>query len=272
MFSVYPQLQTKFAEVWGHKIRYLEQGNAERTILLVHGLGGSAERWLKVMPLLSTKYRVIAPDLIGFGYSDKPSTDYTIEFFAKFLSSFIDSLGLHKTILIGTSLGGQVVAHCAGNDDAVEKLVLVAPSGAMKHSTSTLDAYMMAALYPGYSSAKTAFEMMSHSGTVDEFTVVDFVKRMGTPNAKLAFISSVLSVKNSQIHESLRKIKIPTLLVWGKEDTMIPIEYAKEFLGAVRNCKFLELKETGHLPHVECPDMFSESILEFLDSKLVLAR
>jgi 2-hydroxy-6-oxonona-2,4-dienedioate hydrolase len=269
---VYPQLQTRFAEVWGHKIRYLEQGSSDRNVILVHGLGGSAERWLEVMPLLSYKYRVIAPDMIGFGHSDKPLTDYTIEFFAKFLSSFIDSLGINKTILIGTSLGGQIAAQCAASDDAIEKLVLVAPSGAMKHSTPTLDAYIMAALYPNQISARIAFEMMLHSGTVDEFTVTDFVKTMTAPNAKLAFLSSVLSIKNSQIHKGLRKIKIPTLLVWGNEDKMIPIEYAKEFLGSIRNCKFLELKGMGHLPHVERPEMFSESVLEFLDSKLVIAR
>lgn len=208
-----PKLQTKSAEVWGHKIRYLEQGSSDKIIILVHGLGGSAERWLEVMPLLSYKYRVIAPDVIGFGYSDKPSADYTIEFFAKFLSSFIDSLGINKAVLIGTSLGGQIAAQCAASDDTIEKLVLVAPSGAMKHSTPTLDAYFMAALYPNQSTARIAFEMMSHSGTVDEFTVTDFVKRMSLPNAKLAFLSSLLSVKNSQIHKGLRKIKIPTLLV-----------------------------------------------------------
>ncbi len=265
-------MQTKFAEVWGYKIRYLEEGRSDKNIVLVHGLGGSAERWLKVIPQLSPKYTVIAPDMIGFGYSDKPSTDYTIEFFAKFLSSFIDSLGINKTILIGTSLGGQVAAECATIDDAIEKLVLVAPSGAMKHSTPTLDAYVMAALYPNQSSARMAFEMMSNSGTVDDFTVTDFVKRMATPNAKLAFISSLLSVKNSQIHDGLRKIQIPTLLVWGKEDKMIPIKYANEFLGSIRNCKFLKLKGIGHLPHIEHHEMFSESVLEFLDSRLVVAR
>lgn len=265
-------MQTKFAEVWGYKTRYLEEGNSKKTVILVHGLGGSAYRWLKVIPLLSTKYRVIAPDMIGFGYSDKPSTDYTIEFFSKFLSSFIDSLDINKTTLIGTSLGGQIVAECSGNDDAIEKLVLVSPSGAMKHSTPTLDAYMMAALYPNHTSARIAFEMMSHAGVVDDFTVSDFVKRMSEPNAKLAFISSVLSVKNSQIHDSLRKIRIPTLLVWGKEDKMIPIEYAKEFVESIGNCKFLELKGIGHVPHIEHPEMFSDSVLEFLDSRLVIAR
>jgi pimeloyl-ACP methyl ester carboxylesterase len=142
----------------------------------------------------------------------------------------------------------------------------------MKHSTPTLDAYLMAALYPNQSSARMAFEMMSHSGIVDDLTVNDFVKRMSATNAKLAFMSSVLSAKNSQIHDGLRKICIPTLLVWGKEDKMIPVEYAKDFLGSIRDCRFLELKGAGHLPHVEHAEMFSKTILDFLDSRLVVAR
>ena len=265
-------MQTKFADVWGHKIRYLEEGKSGKTILLIHGLGGSAERWLKVIPNLSPKYRVIAPDMIGFGYSDKPSVDYTIEFFGKFLSAFIDTLGLKRAILVGTSLGGQIAAECTNTNNAIEKLVLVAPSGAMKQSTAAVDAYMMAALYPNHSSARTAFEMMSDSGTVDEFTVSDFVKRMSIPNAKLAFISSVLGIKNSKIDESLQKIMVPTLLVWGKKDRVIPIEHAKQFVSSIRDCKFLELDDCGHLPHVEKPDIFSESILEFLDSRLIVAK
>jgi len=174
-------LQTKFADVWGYKIRYLEEGNSKKTVILVHGLGGSAERWLKVIPRLSPKYRVIAPDMIGFGQSDKPSADYTIEFFAKYLSGFINSLDIGKTVLIGSSLGGQVaVEYASSNNDSIEKLILVAPSGAMKQSTPTIDAYMMAALYPNLTSARIAFEMMSGTGTVDDTTVNNFVERMSS--------------------------------------------------------------------------------------------
>ncbi|HJT10026.1 MAG TPA: alpha/beta hydrolase [Candidatus Nitrosotalea sp.] len=265
-------MQTKFAEVWGHKIRYLEDGRSDKAIILIHGLGGSAERWLKVIPYLSTKYRVIAPDMIGFGYSDKPSEDYTMEFFSKFLSAFINNVGLKSTILVGTSLGGQIAVHCASTNKAIEKMVLVAPSGAMKSPTPAIDAYMMAALYPNHTSAREAFEMMSRSGTVDEFTVSDFVKRMSTPNAKLAFISSVLGIKNSNIEETLKKIMVPTLVVWGKHDRVIPIQHADQFVSSIKNCTFLELDECGHLPHVEIPDRFSESILEFLGSRLVMAE
>jgi 4,5:9,10-diseco-3-hydroxy-5,9,17-trioxoandrosta-1(10),2-diene-4-oate hydrolase len=81
-----------------------------------------------------------------------------------------------------------------------------------------------------------------------------------------------LSVKHSQIHDGLNKIKIPTLLMWGRGDKMIPIEYAQEFLGSIRNCKFLELKGVGHVPHVEHPQLFTDSVIEFLDSRLVVAR
>ena len=265
-------MQTKFAEVWGHKIRYLEEGRSDKTIVLIHGLGGSAERWIKVIPRLSAKYRVIAPDMIGFGYSDKPSEDYTIEFFAKFLSAFIASLNLKTTILIGTSLGGQIVAQCASSNPAIEKVVLVAPSGAMKSTTPAIDAYMMAALYPNHASAKEAFEMMANSGTVDEFTVSDFVKRMSTPNAKLAFISAVLGIKNSSVEDTLQKIDVPTLLIWGRQDKVIPIAFADKFVSSIRNCTFLEIDNCGHLPHVEKPALFSDSILEFLGSRLVLAK
>ncbi|MDE1815521.1 MAG: alpha/beta hydrolase [Thaumarchaeota archaeon] len=265
-------MQTKFAEVWGHKIRYLEEGRSDKSIILIHGLGGSAERWLKVIPRLSSKYRVIAPDMIGFGYSDKPSEDYTIDFFAKFLSGFINSTGLKSTILVGTSLGGQIAAHCASINDSVEKIVLVAPSGAMKSPTPAIDAYMMAALYPNHTSAREAFEMMSRSGTVDDFTVSDFVKRMSMPNAKLAFISSVLGIKNSNIEESLKKIMVPTLVMWGKHDKVIPIQHADQFVSSIKDCTFLELDECGHLPHVEVPDVFSDSVLEFLGSRLVMVK
>jgi len=265
-------LQTKFAEIWGYNIRYLEDGCSEKTVLLVHGLGGSAERWLKVIPLLSSRYRVIAPDMIGFGYSDKPSEDYTVEFFSKFLGAFIKNLGLRSVILVGTSLGGQVAAHLAATNQAVERLVMVAPSGAMKSSTAAVDVYIMAALYPNKASVREAFSMMSNSGEVDDFTVSDFVRRMSTPNAKLAFLSAVLGIKNSAVEPVLSRIQVPTLLLWGRQDTVIPIAFASTFSSSIKDCTFLAMDRCGHLPHVEVPDAFSRLIIDFIDSRIVFAR
>lgn len=264
-------MQTKFAEIWGYNIRYLEDGQSDKTIILIHGLGGSAERWLEVIPRLSDRYRVIAPDLVGFGYSDKPSEDYTIEFFAKFLGAFIRSLRLRSVILVGTSLGGQIAAQYASTSDLVERLVMVAPSGAMKSSTAAVDVYIMSALYPNPSSARDAFSMMSNTGDVDDFTVTEFVKRMSMPNAKLAFLSAVLGIKNSSTEQALPKIKAPTLLLWGKQDKVIPIAFAPRFASRITDCTFLALDDCGHLPHVEIPGTFASVVREFLDSRLVLA-
>ena len=140
-------MNEKFIQVDGNKIRYLESGNSKKTLILVHGLGASAERWEKVIPLFEKHYRVIVPDIIGFGHSDKPLTDYTIEFFTEFLQSFLDVLDIKNPIIIGSSLGGQISAeYAAENSQNVEKLILVSPSGIMKQSTPALDAYIIAAL------------------------------------------------------------------------------------------------------------------------------
>ena len=81
-------VEEKFLQIDGNKIRYLESGDSKKTIVLIHGLGASAERWDQVIPLFADEYRVIVPDLIGFGYSDKPLVDYTTEFFSEFLEKF----------------------------------------------------------------------------------------------------------------------------------------------------------------------------------------
>lgn len=155
-------MQEKFVSVDGNKIRYLESGISKESIVLIHGLGASAERWEYVIPMFEKHYRVIVPDLIGFGYSDKPMVDYTMEFFAEFLKDFLSTLDLKTTNLIGSSFGGQIAVEVASNQKKlVKKLVLISPSGVMKNTTPALEAYVMAALYPNPDAAKNAFEMMT---------------------------------------------------------------------------------------------------------------
>jgi len=187
--------------------------------VLIHGLGASAERWDQVIPLFADDYRVIVPDLIGFGYSDKPLVDYTPEFFSEFLKKFLITADIKRPNLIGSSLGGQIVAeYAASNPQEIEKLILVSPSGTMKKSTPALDAYIMAALYPNEISAKNAFELMEGSGhDVHKKIVSGFVERMQLPNAKLAFMSTLLGIKNSELITSkLQTISTPTMIIWAK--------------------------------------------------------
>ena len=261
-------VQENFIQVDGNKIRYLETGNSKSILVLVHGLGASAERWSQVVPYLAKDYRLIIPDLIGFGYSDKPLVDYTTDFFSDFLGKFLDSTGIENPDILGSSLGGQVVAEYASTKTNLKKLILSAPSGIMKQSTPALDAYIMAALYPNEINAKNAFEMMDGSGaTVDKKIIEGFVERMKLPNAKMAFMSTILGLKNAEIiTDKLKSINATTLIIWGSKDLVIPVQHADGFISAIKDCRFYRMDDCGHTPYVHKPELFSEIVLDFLKS------
>jgi 2-hydroxy-6-oxonona-2,4-dienedioate hydrolase len=267
----------KFTNVNGYTIRYLDYGppdgskiDSKKILILLHGLGASAERWSRVIPALSRYYRVIIPDIIGFGYSDKPAAvEYTMEFFIDFFKVFLDNLGISKAIIIGSSFGGHIATEFAIRfNRMVEKLVLVSPAGMMKTSTPTLDRYIMAALYPVYEHVYEAFSEMAYNSddAVNEEIVMDFVNRMRLTNAKYAFMSTVLGIRYApKLKGRLSNIIAPTLLVWGENDRMIPLQYAREY-EEIPKSKLIVIKNCGHTPYVEKPITFNKIILSFLGS------
>lgn len=259
-------MHEKFIKIGENKIRYLESGNSADSLVLIHGLGASAERWEYVIPLFEKHYKVIVPDLIGFGHSDKPLVDYTLELFSDFLGEFLQKTGIEKPMIIGSSLGGQVTAHFAANSDSVQKLILVSPSGMMKKSTPALDAYIMAALYPNETSAKNAFQMMSSPGhEVDPKIINGFIERMQLPNAKMAFMSTILGLKTAKkITPQLKSITVPTMIIWGSLDPVIPIKFADSFVAAIKDCRFFRMDGCGHTPYVDDPESFGRIVLKFL--------
>ena len=259
-------MKEKFTIVNGHKIRYLEDGTSKDTLVLVHGLGASGDRWTHVIPLFAKKFRVIALDLIGFGRSDKPSLDYTLEFFANFLDDFLNRIHISDIYLMGSSMGGQISAlYAIANPQRIKKLALVSPSGFMTKSTAALDAYVMAALYPNKVMTKNAFAMMENSNSeVDRAIIDDFILRMKERNAKFCFLSSLLGLQNSKLHQSdLEKITSPTMLLWGTRDPLISIKFAKIFRESIPNCHFFPIEGSGHTPYVQNPIFFANSALEF---------
>ena len=259
-------MNEKTIEIDGNTIRYVEEGNSTKNLLLIHGLGASADRWEHVIPQFAKNYRVLVPDLIGFGLSDKPVVDYTTDYLSEFIRKFLKKLGIDSVSIIGSSLGGQIGAEFTyQNNSMVEKLVLISPSGIMKHSTPALDAYVMAALYPSDSSASNAFQIMSGSKNIDKKTIKGFVQRMKLPNAKMAFMSTLLGLKDAEIiSEKLVSIKSPTLIIWGENDPIIPIKYAQSFVSEIDDCRFVKMENCGHTPYVESPDKFYKIVFDFL--------
>lgn len=249
----------------GNSVRYLESPGRGDAILFVHGLGASAERWEFVAPMFERRYRLIIPDLLGYGRSDKPVVDYTPDFFVSFVRSLLGLLGVERAHLVGSSMGGQVAAlFAAENAGRVDRLVLVSPSGMMRETTPALNRYIMAALYPGRDRAREAFAEMSASTEASPAIVDSFIERMNEPNAKMAFMSTLLGLKNSSLDGRLGGIAAPTLLVWGSNDPVIPIRHARQFVSAIPCCKFYRMERSGHTPFVDSPAKFARAVLDFL--------
>lgn len=251
----------------GQRVRYLDSGSSNDTIVLLHGLGGYAERWSGVIQEMAGTYRTVAPDMIGYGRSDKPVADYTPAFFVEFLEGFIQEMGLESPHLVGASLGGQVCAEfAASHPQDISRLVLVSPAGIMKHPTPALDAYIMAALYPRVSSVTHAMRIMDGCGREPKRDMVEtFITNMRRPNAKMAFTSSLLCFKHSRsVTPTLRRISSPTLLVWGYDDPIIPVSYASRFRAAIPRCAFVGMEDCGHAPYVQYPERFSGIVKSFL--------
>ena len=213
-------------------------------------------------------YRVIAPDIIGFGYSDKPAVEYAMDLFIDFFKSFLDNLGISKASIIGSSLGGHIASEFAIRfNNMVEKLVLVSPAGMMRKSNPTLDRYIMAALYHEHQRVYEAFsEMVYDSNTINQEILMDFVNRMNLPNAKYAFMSTLLGIRYApRLTGRLSNITAPTLLVWGENDTTIPLaEYSHQY-NEIPNMEELEvIKKCGHIAPIEKPATFNRIVLRFL--------
>jgi 2-hydroxy-6-oxonona-2,4-dienedioate hydrolase len=262
----------KLIDVNGYTIRYLRYADSrasrkKSTLVLLHGIGASADRWSSVAPTLSRFYQLIIPDIVGFGYSDKPTIEYTMDFFVKFFEDFLRKLEVARLSIIGTSFGGYLATvFTIRNLEKVDKLILAAPAGAMRTSTRVLDQYIMAALYPTYENTNRAFRDMAYEpSVVSEETIRDFMNRMRLPNAKYAFMSTLLAIRDSKdISGRLSKISVPTLLIWGANDRMIPLAYSREYT-EIPNSQLTIIDNCGHTPFVEKPAEFNNIVLKFLE-------
>jgi len=260
-------LQERWANLNGLKIRYLEAGRPNnRHILFIHGLGSAADRWLNIPDTLSEDFHTIALDLPGFGKSDKPTINYTIENFRKTIIHFIDSLKINKTSIVGHSLGGYIAAEVAIQSNQVESLILIDSSGMLKEPTPLLEEYLKVAMNPTKDKVRKVLEqMVADPKRVPAKLVETFISRINLPNAKYAFKSTLENSANTQIGlDRLKLIEIPTLILWGIQDKVIPIQHSKIFKEAIKNSKIEIIQDAGHTPFAEKPDQVSEILYNFL--------
>jgi pimeloyl-ACP methyl ester carboxylesterase len=245
----------------------LDRNKRGTPILLLHGLGGSIESWTNNISFLSTKFRIIALDLPGFGMSDKPKIKYTINFYVSFLEKFIKRIKLSHFFIIGSSLGGHIaVEFTLRNRKMVDKLILISPAGSLPKTfkgTKELKKYI------GIVNAKSSKDVSRILTSIDNSMInrsyADAIyKRLSLPGAKEAFISALKgSAMAPRYNNKLEIIDIDMLLIWGKEDRMIPLRFIHPFLEHGKS-RIIILENCGHRPHVETPKLFNKVVNDFL--------
>jgi pimeloyl-ACP methyl ester carboxylesterase len=253
-----------FITVFGAKVHYVDAGTGSPVILL-HGLADDIGVWESVIPALAAKHRVIALDQIGFGRSDKPLLSYRVTTFVDFLDGFLNELKIDRASVVGNSLGGWVAADFAlAHPDRVDRLVLCDAAGyaavAKNMNPRALSALRLASRddirYLGpltfhdkrfYEDVDLAFKQRVTAG--DSYTVKQVLESMVRGE-------DVLDGRVGAIHR-------PTLILWGRDDKLIPLSFAERFHKEIGGSRLEIIDNCGHMPQVESSDKFNHALLKF---------
>ncbi|HVE75223.1 MAG TPA: alpha/beta fold hydrolase [Actinomycetota bacterium] len=261
---------------------YLEAGKGTPVILL-HGLGATNASFLPTMVDLAKHYRVIAPDLPGFGESGKPVRAYDARFFARWLSDFMDELGIESAHLVGNSMGGRIALEMAMEfPDRVDRMVLLTPSMAFIRGRQFVPLVMLLrselAAIPILLSRRQALagvrSMFARPSRLPDCwydsAIDEFFRVFTTPRGRMALFSAARQIYLEPPHgrrgfwERIRKVDSPALFVWGDTDRLVPARFARHVTSALPGAKSVVLKDCGHVPQFELPAKTNKLVREFL--------
>ncbi len=258
----------------GAKVTYEERGKGD-PVILVHGWNSSRKQWLLNLKAFAPRFRVIAPDLPGFGESEEnDGFPYSRDGMASFLEAFRRALRLQPFHLLGHSMGGCIaIRYAVQYPDMVKKLIL---ASAPTHSASL----GLRAVIPGaacllrttyrFRNEATLKWMFYRSLYQPERQDLDFVRSNAQASAlisKRVLIESSRLVRRMNLDEDLRSIDNPTLIVFGNKDRSVNPREADRQRRLLPHPYMVMIKNCGHCPPYELPDMFNDLVLDFLQSE-----
>ncbi|MDJ0844183.1 alpha/beta fold hydrolase [Crocosphaera sp.] len=286
--------------IWrGWPIRYTflpcetaEDSQTKPPLILIHGFGAAVEHWRHNIPVLGQHYRVYALDLLGFGQSSKAATDYTAYLWAEQIYDFWRSFIGEPVILVGNSIGSLVCLTAAFKyPEMVAGLVMLSlpdvslrqemiPKG-LRPIVNTIEGLFSPPLL-----LKTLFKIIRRPGVIrpwvgvayyDKSAITDELVEMITippqdRGAARTFCLLFEGLRNPHyspvVKKILPKLTVPMLLVWGRQDRMIPVTLAATFSKLNPLITLKELDQAGHCPHDECPEKFNTILLDWLESSI----
>jgi len=281
-------VRQRFVTVHGHQRAYRLAGPLPGTapaVLLVHGVGDSSRTWKDVLPLLGVTRTIIAPDLLGHGASDKPRADYSVGGFANGMRDLLLLLGVERVTVVGQSLGGGIAQQFAYQyPELCERLVLVASGGLGSDVTPLLrlaalpgagPVIRVSALPPVRLPLVVAASLAAWCGLLDVTDVDEAahvmraLREKSTRTAFLRTLRSVIDVRGQTVSSADRlylAATLPTLLVWGARDPVLPVAHARATMAILPGARLEILPRAGHQPHRSDPERFVRVLEDFLDT------
>jgi pimeloyl-ACP methyl ester carboxylesterase len=276
-------LQPQHLTLHGHRVSYRTAGQGP-VLLLMHGITDSSETWAPVTPWLADRFTLVAPDLLGHGDSATPRGDYSLGAHASGVRDLLSALGHSRATVVGHSLGGGIAMQFAYQfPERCERLVLVSSGGLGRevhlllraatlpgadYVLPLLASRQLVGLGRGVGAVLGLARLRLRPGGDLEALARGFAS-LGTAGSRQAFLHTVRSViepTGQRVHAGDRlhlAAALPTLIVWGERDSIIPLRHGKEAHAAMPGSRFEVFPGAGHMPHADDPERFADVLAAF---------
>lgn len=279
-FEAFERIPIKTVSVKGQRIAYLDVGQGQ-PVILIHGFGGSMWQWEHQQTPLSAQVRLITPDLIGSGLSDKPDIEYLPEQMLEYFVGFMDALQTRQAMLVGNSMGaGLAIGMALAHPDRVSQLILIdgLPANVRDKLTSPS---IKRALNTSAPSWIVSFGNWLFGGFMIESILREIVhdpalltpaviERSNRNRQRPGLIAPTMSARdNLPLWEAgfakrIGEITQPTLILWGEEDRVFPIGVGEELQRTIKGSSLVRIPQAGHIPQWERPDLVNQAMIDFL--------
>lgn len=278
--------ETRRLDLDGTRICCLTAGEGGSPVVLLHGGGVDSARlsWGQTIDPLAEGHQVFAPDLPGYGQSDKPDVLYSLDYYAQWLSELLDNLQLEQVSLVGLSLGGGIALNFTlQHPQRVSRLVLVSPYGIMPRLAwqrlsylyvhSPINEWSLWTLRQSRQMVRWTLlaGLISSPERLSDELVEEVYQAAREPDAGKAFASFQRhevgwNGLRTDFTNRLSEITIPTLFIQGEKDTAVPLKYAQQAIERMRNARLLVLSECKHWPQRDKTDEFNQAVASFLNA------
>ncbi|MDF0644928.1 MAG: alpha/beta hydrolase [Nitrospira sp.] len=281
-FDAFERIPVHTALVHGQRIAYLDIGQGA-PVILIHGFGGSMWQWEHQQTVLGRHFRLITPDLIGSGLSDKPDIAYTPEQLLDYFAEFMDTLQLSRATLVGSSMGaGLALGMALTRPERVDKLILIdgLPNQVANKLTSPTIKRALESRAPTW---MVSFGNWLFGGLMVESILQEIVhdpalltpavlERSNRNRRRPGIIPPLMALRDSlpvwetDFAPRLGTITHPTLILWGQEDRVFPVAVGEDLHRTMKGSKLVTIPQAGHIPQWEQPEQVNQAIMEFVAS------